>query len=150
MKTETLQNQTIVAFHVGRGGKYWNPGHVSFIGEKKIREFTGNLFLSEEEEEFLDGNGNSVGLTIQECENGIGTINIDGGYDTTYTCYLSDCSDEELEIIADTKNERGWFATDSLYDEVRRLMIERGIIEDEDEDEDEEEEAEEAAEEAAE
>ena len=29
MKTEN-QNQTIVAFHVGRGGKYWNPGHVSF------------------------------------------------------------------------------------------------------------------------
>ena len=35
MKTEN-QNQTIVAFHVGRGGRYWNPGHVSFIGEKKI------------------------------------------------------------------------------------------------------------------
>jgi len=137
MKTEN-QNQTIVAFHVGRGGRYWNPGHVSFLGEKKIREFTGNLFLSEEEEEetekvFLDGNGNSVGLTIQECENGIGTINIDGGYDTTYTCYLSDCSDEELEIIANTKNERGWFATDSLYDEVRREMIERGIIDEEEE-----------------
>ena len=38
MKTEN-QNQTIVAFHVGRGGRYWNPGHVSFIGEKKISEF---------------------------------------------------------------------------------------------------------------
>lgn len=137
MKTETLQNQTIVAFHVGRGGKYWNPGHVSFIGEKKIREFTGNLFLSEEEEEFLDGNGNSVGLTIQECENGIGTINIDGGYDTTYTCYLTDCSDSELEIIENTKNERGWFATDSLYNEVHKMMVERGLIEEEEEEEEE-------------
>lgn len=53
MKTEN-QNQTIVAFHVGRGGRSWNPGHVSFIGEKKISEFTGNLFLSEEEEEEIN------------------------------------------------------------------------------------------------
>ena len=136
MKTE---NKTIVAFHIGRGGIFYNPGYISFIGEKTISDFVDNLFLSEEEEEkeFLDGNGNSVGLTLADVESGIGTINIDGGYDTTYTCYLTDCSDSELEIIENTKNERGWFATDSLYNEVHKMMVERGLIEEEEEEEEE-------------
>ena len=48
MKTE---NKTIVAFHIGRGGIFYNPGYISFIGEKTISDFVDNLFLSEEEEE---------------------------------------------------------------------------------------------------
>ena len=37
--------QTIVGFHTGRGGRFYNAGHVSFIGECKISDFTDNLFL---------------------------------------------------------------------------------------------------------
>jgi len=45
----TLNNpieKTIVAFHTGRGGKFYNAGHVSFIGEKKINEFVNDLFVN--------------------------------------------------------------------------------------------------------
>lgn len=137
-------NKTIVAFHVGRGGKFNNAGFKSFIGSKSIGDFTGNLFLnfenemefknrfgfdwtgtdqkcildlitdldfSELEEKFgitekmlgeaiySDGGGNPVGLTLEERESGIGTINIDEDYDTTYTCYINDCGEDELKLI---------------------------------------------------
>jgi hypothetical protein len=53
MKTEiknTEKSGIIVAFHTGRGGCYNNPGHTSFIGEKKISEFTDDLFIRYENE----------------------------------------------------------------------------------------------------
>jgi hypothetical protein len=125
---KNLENKTIVAFHIGRGGRFNNAGHTSFVGEKSISNFVDSLFLNEDETEYTDGNGNKIGLTVKECNSGIGIINIDGGYDTTYTCYLQDCSDEELEIIAKTKEERGYFASENLYEEVKLEMIERGLI----------------------
>ena len=150
-------NQTIVAFHLGRGGHYHNPGHLSFIGTHEISHFTEDLFLNydlseimeklenENEDwddedtnydkniyltkrdlfiqlvneenfdelekrfgidqdalgskEYFDGGGNPVGLTASESETGIGKINIDYDYDTTYTTHLSECSDAELRAI---------------------------------------------------
>jgi hypothetical protein len=41
----TTKSNTIVAFHVGRGGRFWNPGHKSFIGEHNIGYYTSDLFL---------------------------------------------------------------------------------------------------------
>ena len=130
---KNLENKTIVAFHIGRGGRFNNAGHTSFIGEKSISNFVDSLFLKEDKTEYTDGNGNKIGLTVEECNSGIGIINIDGDYDTTYTCYLQDCSDEELEIIAKTKEERGYFASENVYKEVKLEMIERGLIEEEEE-----------------
>lgn len=98
------ERKTIVAFHIGRGGRYYNAGHRTFLGEKKIGDFIYDLFLNEDEddenyEQFYDSSGNYVGLTKSEVELGIGNINIDNAYDTTYTRYIEDCSDEEIEII---------------------------------------------------
>ena len=45
---------------------------------------------------YTDSDGNNVGLTVEECESGIGRIK---GEDTIYTCYLKDCSDAEMESI---------------------------------------------------
>ena len=136
---------TIVAFHIGRGGRFNNPGFLSFIGEEKIGKFTDDLFCNFEntgkfkdrfgydytgdstqkcildlisdrdfdklEERFgitkamlggefyFDGGGNSTSLTASEVESGIGKINIDMDYDTTYTCLLKDCYEEETYAI---------------------------------------------------
>lgn len=38
----------IVAFHIGRGGRFYNPGFKSFIGEKSINDFTDDLFINYE------------------------------------------------------------------------------------------------------
>lgn len=133
----------IVAFHIGRGGRFFNGGHKSFIGEKKIGDFTNDLFvkyenisdiqdkiagrenlenlfdIAQEDSEagnnartrfekcgfkfgelvYTDCNGNKVGLSVSEAENGIGSINIDNDYDTTYTCYIEDCDELELKLI---------------------------------------------------
>jgi hypothetical protein len=139
---------TILAFHIGRGGQFYNPGHKTFIGEYKIGYFINNLFIGYEnqgeisrkignrenlrglyeralefgsdtsakdrferltglsfgEEVYYDGNGNEVGLTAAEEATGIGCINIDNEYNTTYTCRLEDCDENELQIIVETNN----------------------------------------------
>jgi len=143
-----LSNPTFCAFHTGRGGRFWNAGHVSFIGFQRIDHYTDDLFLNfenqsdfnnrygfdstgddsqkcildlitdenlEELEEkfgiteemlgekiYMKGNGNTVGLTEKEADSGVGSINIDYAYDTTTVCYLTDCSDGELQLIKDS------------------------------------------------
>ncbi len=139
MKTSS----TIVAFHIGRGGKFNNAGHKSYCGTKKIGEFVSDLFLNfenyrkvlrkidnrdnllqllQEANELLtttsyqylrlhdlgldlgeliytDHNDEPVGLTVEQEDGGIGCINQDFDYDTTYTCELGKCDADELKLI---------------------------------------------------
>lgn len=165
--TNNLQEaaqRTIVAFHIGRGGHFWNPGHLSFIGENKIDKYVDDLFLGYEnqsdiwseikgrpnleekyyaavegnedalaffanrlkmpfgEKEYFDGGGNHVGLTEEEAESGIGRINIDNDYDTTYTCFLSDCDEKELQLIRNS-NEFNWMNND-VQDYIKWMLDE--------------------------
>lgn len=139
MKLTNYENAgtSIVAFHTGRGGRFYNAGHTTFLGEKKISEFTYNLFVIFEKEDdilsaigdrpnliekfeecknkkdfsffeklglnageqiYTDGN-KPVGLSVAEAESGVGRIDIDGEYNTTSTCLVSDLSDSDIEII---------------------------------------------------
>lgn len=143
---ENTAGKEIVAFQIGRGGKFNNAGHTTFNGVSKIGNFTNNLFLKYENEGeiykllynrnldnlrtkleecvdnenvsffeklglklgnkiYFDHNGNEVGLTENECESGIGKIDIDGIYDTVYTQLLENCEDWELQQILD---HSGW------------------------------------------
>lgn len=99
--TNSNTSTTIVKFHVGRGGRFFNAGHKTFLGISRIDEGAdyNSLFPNEETGDFLDCNGNSVGLTIEEAATGIGTIDLDGNYDSTYTKYITDISEEELDIL---------------------------------------------------
>ena len=145
MKNNNQNSGIIVAFKIGRGGQFHNQGYVSYIGEKKISEFTRDLFLkaenhidlrsqfeNQENQEVLNGllfdyesgdndaknklveigysvgeleyfteTGYAVGLTEAEAEEGVGTINIDGDYDTVYAQYIEDCSEDELALITE-------------------------------------------------
>lgn len=151
----TNSEKTIVAFHIGRGGRFHNAGHLSFVGCRKIGDFTDDLFdtyenrnefkdrygfdyadggrcildligdeewdeleekfgITEEmlgEKIYVDGGGNPVGLTQDEVDSGIGRINIDFSYDTTYTCYLKDCDEDEIHAI---KNSQEYIKDDLL------------------------------------
>ena len=140
---ENIEN-TIVAFHIGRGGMFHNAGHVSFIGEYKIGHFIDDLFLNYENEKdfkkrygfdsahewqrcildlindqefdeleekfgitedmlgeriYMDGSGNGVGLTEAQEQTGTGRIENDGDYDTDYCQLLSECSEDEFQLI---------------------------------------------------
>ncbi len=48
---------------------------------------------------FIDGNGRPVGLKVEDSDIRVGTIEIDGSYDTIYACYLKDCNEKELGLI---------------------------------------------------
>jgi hypothetical protein len=132
-------NKTIVAFHTGRGGSFYNAGHVTFIGTKNINEFTEDLFSTYEnayeiwnkikgienlenmyneyicegspkstalfkklgfdfgKETYATSTGYYVGLYVEN--DGTGSIDIDGDYDTTSCIFLNDCEENELKII---------------------------------------------------
>lgn len=50
---------------------------------------------------YFDEGGNPVGLTAEECGSGIGAINIDNDYDTTYNKYSDDLTEEEVRAMRD-------------------------------------------------
>lgn len=123
MKTiELYTGCEIMMFHIGRGGTFNSQGHLSFKGSERIDECydwseqfihdtdeSGKL-LPEEEWILLDSNGNEI-MDSKELRialnTGIGTLNIDGDYDTTYTTYLKDVSEEEY-LLLDEDWERAY------------------------------------------
>lgn len=118
--TEVLNEQTelvltensdlIIAFHIGRGGRFNNQGHLSYVGEHKITEsmFIEHLFTNTEETQYTDSNGKEVGLPVDN--DGTGTIDIDGDYDTSYAIRVSEIGDNELQAIIKTDGYNGSFA----------------------------------------
>ena len=103
-KTLFFNEETIVAFRINGGGG--NRRRVSCLGEHKISDFTDDLFSPVDEEgneiegEYHDECGNGVGLTTEEARTGIGRIDIDGDYDTTYTLKLGDINYDDEEARA--------------------------------------------------
>lgn len=93
-----LKEQTIVKFHIGRGGRFNNQGHKTFEGRESWTNELNNLHLIDGE--YYDDSGNSVGLTEDAVSQGIGILNYDNDYDTTICQYLSDCTEEEVRLIA--------------------------------------------------
>lgn len=122
----TTNNSTIVKFHTGRGGRFNNPGHVTFVGCERIDEghVFESLFLNEDETEYVGDSGNEVELTVEEAGTGIGTINIDNDYNTTTALYITECDHTLLAAIAkaDPYNvkeliiESNYFEDDSVID----------------------------------
>lgn len=50
---------------------------------------------------YIDSNGSQM-ITVTEVESGVGVLNWDEGYDTDVCMLLSECSDNELKIIANS------------------------------------------------
>lgn len=143
--SKTFAENTIVAFHIGRGGRFNNPGFLRYCDNKKIGHYANDLFSRYEneykfksrygfdstndkdqkcildlitdeafeeleekfgitvemlgEQRYYDAVGHDTGLTEAAVRSGIGRIEIDNDYDTTYTCYLANCNENELHAI---------------------------------------------------
>lgn len=122
---KTTENKIIVAFHIGRGGMFYNGGHKSFIGELNFQDLqklnTDNIFYRGRDErgrfmrtEIYDGAGNFVS---GDDPNGlIGRLDFDGDYDTDYCKYIEDCTDEELELIAKSGDFKSFELIEYLKD----------------------------------
>ena len=105
MKNSNNNNcdRIVVAFHIGRRGK-------TFLGEKDFHELINDrldsLFLKDRDSKgrfckpfYADASGN-VMVEPGEMNSEVGTLDFDGLYDTDVACYLDECDDDELRLIA--------------------------------------------------
>ena len=113
MKTNNLEKR-VAMFHIGRGGRFYNSGHLTFVGFNKINEchdWQQNTFDKTRDEKgkfckpyLIDCSGNVLmdADQYQEAvETGIGILNFDHDYDTTYTTYTDELSVAELEAMSE-------------------------------------------------
>lgn len=99
----------VAHFHVGRGGKFHNPGHKTFVDIEPMhfREYDNIIEQDEDgnplpDDEWYANDGSEIlltGKTAIIAETGI--LDYDGEYDTEIFKYLDDCDEDELWLIAE-------------------------------------------------
>ena len=106
-----------VRFHIGRGGRFNNAGHKTYVGTVKDLSacFCDSFLISEDENgkalpdsewRLVDGGGNVILSGRDEIESDTGILDWDGEYNTDIVRHLSECDDDEYQLILDTA-ERG-------------------------------------------
>ena len=111
-----LYKDSFAAFHIGRGGKNFQPGHIEYLGPHNICYFLGSnkIFPPESADdpaaEWTDCDGNGVELTNEMTCTGIGRINIDGQFDTTYTMRVGEImpNSPEWEALLQTETTEAY------------------------------------------
>lgn len=105
-----------VRFHIGRGGRFHNAGHKTYVGTVNglsdcfgestmlISEDENGKPLPDSEWQLVDGGVILSGRDKIESETGI--LDWDGEYDTDIVRHLSECDDDEYQLILDAA-ERG-------------------------------------------
>ena len=110
----TVNNESknvVVAFHIGRGGRFNNAGHKTFMPfVSKIQDCFGeNTLINNEDEDgnalpdeqwqLIDGGSNVILEGREAIESETGILEWDGIYNTDIVRYIEDCTDEEMEIL---------------------------------------------------
>lgn len=114
-----IPEDKIVAFHIGRGGRFHNSGHKSVMPNiKKLNDcFSENSIvisededgkaLSDEEWKLIDGGSNVILKGRDKIENETGILDWDGEYDTDIVKYISECDENELRLLIQTYEKDG-------------------------------------------
>lgn len=106
-----------VRFHFGRGGRFHNAGYKTYQGtvDSLADCFGDSIILSEDENgaplpdsewQLIDGGGNAILTGRDEIESETGVLDWDGEYDTDIVRHISECDDDEYQMILDAA-ERG-------------------------------------------
>ena len=106
-----------VRFHIGRGGHFNNVGHKTYVGTvNDLSDCFGDSIVFSEDENgkplpdsewrLVDGGGNVILTGRDEIESDTGILDWDGEYDTDIVRHLSECDDDEYQLILDAA-ERG-------------------------------------------
>jgi len=115
MKAKTISRPVYVAFHIGRGGRFYNQGHKAYEGEMDFRQvctmLSDSLFDCDRDERgrfrkpyLKDSNGSVVS---EDNPNGhTGVIDFDGDYDTWVVRELDGCDDDEIRLIYKSRGHR--------------------------------------------
>lgn len=125
-----------VRFHIGRGGHFNNAGHKTYVGTVNglsdcfgdssiIWEDENGKPLPDSEWQLIDGGGNVILSGRDEIESETGILDWDGEYDTDIVRKLSECDDDEYQMILDTE-ERGAYVEKNVLayvcSELGKLM----------------------------
>ena len=114
-----------VRFHIGRGGHFNNAGHKTYVvsvnglsdcfGESiVISEDENGHPLPDSEWQLVDGGGNVILTGRDEIESETGILDWDGEYDTDIVQKLSECDDDEYQLILDTEERGAYVEKDVL------------------------------------
>lgn len=122
-------NRIVVAFHIGRGGRFYNAGYKSFIGERNFQELINdslNFLVYRDRDDkgrfckpfYTDDSGRTIRTIVEadEMNNEVGCLNWDNQYDSDVACYLDECDEDELRIIV---RDNQWISP-----EAREYIIE--------------------------
>lgn len=116
----------IVCFHIGRGGRFFNGGHKSYNSHVTCLQdcFGKGTIISEDEEgnelpeeqwQLIDSGDNIILTGRAEISSETGVLDWDGEYDTDIVKHLCDCTDDEYQILLDTKENGDWIDADIVH-----------------------------------
>ena len=127
MKSTILEeSQNIkVCFHIGRGGHFKNAGHKTYdgtvnglsdcFGESTIIDVDENGTRLPDSDWLLVDSGDNVILSGRDkIESQTGILDWDGEYDTDIVCKLSECDDDEYQMILDAADRGEYVEKDVL------------------------------------
>ena len=109
--THTSDTQTVVMFHIGRGGRFNNGGHKTFEGVRDLTwapdictlintdEEDGSLLHEDEWRLIEDASERTLLEGREAIESRTGVLDYDGIYDTDIFKYVEDCTDDELQLL---------------------------------------------------
>lgn len=103
-------NEIIVAFNVGRGGRFGNSGYKTYSPRiYKLSDCFGDSIIVNEDEAgnplpdedwtLIDSGGNVILRGEEAITADTGVLDWDGEYDTDIVKYLDDCTDDEIEVL---------------------------------------------------
>lgn len=103
--------RTVVHFHIGRGGRFHNPGHKTFVGVEDMHPSESSIVFEQDEDGkplpdedwvLVDGGGSELMRGKANILARTGRLDYDGEYNTDIFKYIEDCNDEEVELIKTT------------------------------------------------
>lgn len=134
-----------VRFHVGRGGRFHNQGHLSFVNEDNFQDLIracGDKLLDktseydeetgtekeipEDEWNYHDCGGKILVEGREAMESDTGTLDWDGLYDTDIVTTTDDLSDAELECLWEEYCKDAWMS-DELKDAICTLKDKKRV-----------------------
>ena len=127
MKTTILEGaqDLKVRFHIGRGGHFNNAGHKTYVGTvNELSDcFGDSIVISEDENgktlldsewQLVDSGSNVILSGRDEIESETGILDWDGEYDTDIVRHLSECDDDEYQLILDAAERGAYVEKDVL------------------------------------
>lgn len=150
------KSEIYVSFHVGRGGRFHNPGHLTFIGEYDFQSLIAErshklticdtiwddsqnmeIILPDDEWKLVDSGSNVILEGRKAIEAKKGVLEFDTIYDKDYTITLDECDEKEWNALLNSYEnavERNYMS-DDLQNEIKEYF---DINEDDDENDDDE------------